>query len=318
MKATILLLSVDEAPMLGYSLPAAMAQGGASVLVVDNASSDGTRALAERHGARLISLAQRRSYAAAINEGLGSVDGDAVLLLNADCFLQPGFLAAALARLAADPGVGSVAPKLLRICGPGELSEPAEIDTVGMVLTRWRKNGLAGHARPAARFAEPGEAFGADGAAALYRRRTLEDCALNGREVLDEDMELWASDADLAWRAQLLGWRCVYEPRAVAHHLRTYSPSTRAQMSEQARRMQFRNRYLMMAKNETARGLARDLPLLLGYEALALGHAVLRERFLLAGYREAWRLRAGARRRRALIQARVKVAVPPFGLRVRE
>ena len=65
-------------------------------------------------------------------------------------------------------------------------------------------------------------------AAALYRRQTLTECALDGREVLDEDMALWASDADLAWRAQLLGWSAVYEPSAVAEHVRTYSPSTRA------------------------------------------------------------------------------------------
>ena len=37
-------------------------------------------------------------------------------------------------------------------------------------------------------------------------------------------MELWASDADLAWRAQLLGWQCVYEPAAVAEHVRTLQP----------------------------------------------------------------------------------------------
>ena len=89
--------------------------------------------------------------------------------------------------------------------------------------------------------------------------------------MLDEDMELWATDADLAWRARLLGRRSVYEPRALAEHIRTYSPSTRWQMSEQARRLQFRNRYLMMIKNETRAGLVRDGALIAGYELPALG-----------------------------------------------
>ena len=44
------------------------------------------------------------------------------------------------------------------------------------------------------------------------------------------DLERWASDVDLAWRARLLGWRCVYEPRALAYHVRYYSPTTRAQL----------------------------------------------------------------------------------------
>jgi GT2 family glycosyltransferase len=317
-KTTILLLSVDEAPTLAHSLPAAMAQDGASVVVLDNASSDASAELAERHGAGYERLEQRRTYAAAINEGLARVEGDAVLLLNADCFLRPGFLAAALRPLVEDPTVGSVAPKLLRARGPGPGNDLDEVDTAGMVVNRWRKNGLVGHSAPAGSFVRRSEAFGADGAAALYRRATLEDCALGGREVLDEDMELWASDADLAWRARLLGWGCVYEPGAVAYHVRTYSPSTRAQMSEQARRLQFRNRYLMMVKNETPRGFVRDLPWILGYEVVALGHAVLRERHLLRGYSDAWRLLPGARRRRSFVQARRRVAVPPFGLRAPE
>jgi GT2 family glycosyltransferase len=316
-RTTVLMISVDEAPMLAHSLPAAVAQPDADVVVVDNACTDETADLAARHGARLIRLEPRRSYAVAINEGLAQTDGEAVLLLNADCFLEPGFLAAARAALD-EPGVGSVAPKLLRVSGPGPDQHLDQIDTAGMVVGRTGKNGLVGHARPASGFARRAEVFGADGAAALYRREMLEQCAIDGREVLDEDMELWASDADLAWRAQLCGWRCVYEPAAVARHIRTYSPSTRAQMSEAARRLQFRNRYLMLVKNETWRGLLADGPLILGYELLALGHALLRERHLLKGYREAWKLLPAARRRRRYVQAARLTDRPPFGLRAPE
>jgi hypothetical protein len=78
--------------------------------------------------------------------------------------------------------------------------------------------------------------------------------------------------------------------------------------------MQFRNRILMLIKNETRRGLIRDGALIAGYELLALGHALLRERELLAGYRDARRLLPGARRRRRLVQAARTVELPPFGL----
>jgi GT2 family glycosyltransferase len=316
-RTTILILSVDEAPMLQHSLPAAVAQPDAEVVVIDNACTDQTAALAERHAAGLVRLTPRRTYAAAINEAIAQTSGEAVLLLNADCFLEPGFLAAARPRLD-QAGVGSVAPKLVRVAGPGAGEALDQIDAAGMVLTRHRKNGLVGHGRPADRFDVTAPVFGADAAAALYRREVLEQCALGGREVFDEDMELWASDADVAWRAQLYGWSCVYEPAAVARHVRTYSPSTRSQMSEQATRMQFRNRYLMLVKNETRAGLRRDGALIAGYELLALGHAVLRERHLLRGYRDAWALLPGARRRRALVQAARKVDRPPFGLRAPE
>src|SRR5205807_9756419 len=98
---------------------------------------------------------------------------------------------------------------------------------------------------------------------------TLSECAVEG-EVLDEQFELWAADADLAWRARVLGWRCVYEPGAVAWHVRFYSPSTRAGLAAEHRRLQFRNRYLMMVQNDSVEALARDAHRVLAYELLAL------------------------------------------------
>ena len=95
MSTAILVLSVDEAPLLAHSLPLAAAQPGAELTVIDNACSDGTRAIARAHGARVVALPTRRSYAAAMNEGLRAVLAtrpDAVLLLNADCFLHPDLL----------------------------------------------------------------------------------------------------------------------------------------------------------------------------------------------------------------------------------
>ncbi len=313
MRTTIIMLSVDEAHLLEHSLPAAVAQPGAEVLVVDNACEDRTPDLAAEHGARYMRLRERRSYCAAVNAGIAGSVGAAVLLLNADCVLAPGFLAAATARLR-DPTVGSVAPKLIR----AESVQPEDrldvLDTAGMTIDRRRKNGLVGHNAPRAAYARRGETFGGDGAAVLYRRATLEACAVGG-EVLDEDFELWAADADLAWRAQLLGWRSIYEPEAVAWHVRYYSPSTRDGLDPGHRRLQFRNRYLMIAKNETARGLARDLHRILAYEVLALGHVLLRERHLLGGYRDAWRLYPAARRRRAQIAPRRgRGRRIPFGL----
>jgi GT2 family glycosyltransferase len=308
MRTTVLLPSWDEASLLRSSLPAAVSQPGAHVVVVDNASTDDTGAVAAEHGAEHLRFDRRLSYCATMNEALRRTDGDAVLLLNADCFLEEGFLEAARTRLE-EPGVCSVAPKLVRALAPDPARRLDAIDAAGLVIDRRRKNTLAGHGRPALGYDLPGEAFGADGAAALYRREALEDCALAG-EVLDEDFERWASDVDLAWRARTLGWRCVYEPAAVAYHVRTYSPSTRARMPERDRRMQFRNRYLMMVKNDTPAALVRDLHRIAAYELVALFYALVRERCLLGGYRDAARLAPGAwRRRRALRERRRARAV---------
>jgi GT2 family glycosyltransferase len=314
MDTQILLISTDRASELEHSLPRALAQEGAEVTVIDNASSDATGELARRHGARHLRLPERLSWAAANNAGIDATGGEAVLLLNADCFLEPEFLAAARPRLTEDRA-GSVTPKLLRTLGPHAADRLDAIDCVGMVVDRRRKNNLAGHGSPALAYEEPGEAFGPDGAAALYRREMLDDCRLEGA-VLDEALEKWASDVDLAWRARLLGWRSLYEPRAVAYHVRSYGPTTRAQVPERDRRVQFRNRLLMMVKNDTA-ALAPDLPRVAAYEILALGHALVRERFLLGGYAEAARMAPRALRLRRELRERRRGRAParvPFGL----
>jgi GT2 family glycosyltransferase len=312
-RTTILVLSVDEAPLLERCLPAAVAQPGADVLVIDNACTDATRTVAAAAGARVLGLRERLSYAAAINAGILASEGDAVLLLNADCVLDDGFLHAASERLGMG-GVGSVAPRLVRATGMAPEQRLDVLDAAGMVVDRRRKNTLVGHNEPATSYGHAAEVFGGDGACVLYRREVLEACAVGG-EVLDENLELWASDVDLAWRARLLGWRCMYEPRAVAWHVRFYSPSTRAGLPEAHRRLQFRNRLLMMAKNDSWSDLRGDLHRIAFYELLAIGHVLLRERHLLRAYGEALRALPAARRSRRVVQAQRKGMRPPFGLR---
>ncbi len=317
------IISTNEGELLRHALPAALAQDDVEVVVIDNASDDSTAAVAEELGVRCVRLHERHSFGRAMNMAVRSVDTEAVLFVQPDCFLSPGLVAAARAHLD-DPAVGSVAPKLIRTEGPGAEQRLDAMDTAGMSLDRRRKNGLVGHGRPALAYDTVAEAFGADGAVALYRRAALQDAAVDG-QVFDEDLVMlrdgvpadWASDADLAWRVRLLGWRCVYEPSAVAHHIRRYSPSTRGRVPEWQRMVQFRNRYLMMAKNDPLESLARDLPRILLYEVLALGYALLRERFLLRGYVEAARVmpRILGKRRDLQRRRRERAApAPPYGL----
>jgi GT2 family glycosyltransferase len=313
-RTTILVLSVDEAHLLSDSLPAAAVQPGAELVVIDNACSDSTRSVAESVGARIVSLRERVSYAAAINAGIVATEGDAVLLLNADCVLDEGFLAAARPRLE-QQGVGSVAPRLVRATGMKVADRLDRLDAAGMVIDRRRKNTLVGHNEPVTDYLVAAEVFGGDGACVLYRREVLDACAVGG-EVFDEQLELWASDVDLAWRARLLGWRCIYEPRAIAWHMRFYSPTTRSGLPEAHRRLQFRNRLLMMAKNDAWADVRGDLHRILFYEVLAIGHVLLRERHLLRAYGAALRALPATRRRRAVVQAkRTRATRPPFGLR---
>jgi GT2 family glycosyltransferase len=312
-KTGFVIVSTDEARLLEPALAAALDDGFDEALVVDNASTDETAEIARRREVELVALERRVPYVEAMNIGLRRLSADAIAFLQPDTFIERGYREACVRILAEDAGVGSVAPKLLRATGPSTDGRLALLDAAAMTFDRRRKNSLVGHGRPADEYARPGEAFGADGAAAFYRRVTLDECTIEG-QVFDQGMPGWGCDADLAWRARLLGWRSRYEPAAVVHHVRTYSPTTRAQMSAADRRTQFRNRYLMMVKNDSLRGVLRDLGPLVAYEVLALGFALLREPGLLRGYVEAVKGMPHALRWRRSVQAMRREARMPFGL----
>ena len=65
--------------------------------------------------------------------------------------------------------------------------------------------------------------FGITGAALVCRRNTLEDLLVDG-EFLDSDFFAYREDADLAWRAQLKGWKVLYEPAAEGLMLAGFCP----------------------------------------------------------------------------------------------
>ena len=90
----------------------------------------------------------------------------------------------------------------------------------------------------------------ASGAAALYRRRMLKDVALDG-ECFDEDFFAYREDADLAWRAQLFGWKVLYTPRAIATHERKVLPERRGSLPKAINMHSVKNRFMLRLKNQT-------------------------------------------------------------------
>jgi GT2 family glycosyltransferase len=94
------------------------------------------------------------------------------------------------------------------------------------------------------------EVFGASAAAALYRRRMIEDVQIDGN-FFDPAFFAYREDADVAWRAQLLGWGCLYRPAAQAHHVRQMRPGKRGRNPANVNMHSVKNRFLMRVKNVT-------------------------------------------------------------------
>jgi len=90
--------------------------------------------------------------------------------------------------------------------------------------------------------------FGATAAAALYRRAMIEDISLDG-EFFDTDFFVYREDADVAWRAQLMGWKCLYAPYARGYHVRKVLPGNRRALPPEINMHSVKNRFLMRIKN---------------------------------------------------------------------
>ena len=79
----------------------------------------------------------------------------------------------------------------------------------------------------------------------------IEDVSVDG-DFFDPDFFVYREDADVAWRAQLLGWRCIYTPAARAYHVRSVTPENRRSVPRGINMHCVKNRFLMRIKNVTA------------------------------------------------------------------
>lgn len=193
---------------------------GIEVIVIDNASADGSAALVRERfpQVQLIENSQNVGYARANNQGILLSVGHYILLLNPDTEVQLGTLGRLVAFLDAHPEVGAVGLQLLNPNGtlqPSGRRFPTLASALGELLPLpgdWRRR-LRGplEGRDYSQICEVDEVSGA----ALCLRRD----ALNQVGLLDEDFFLLGEDIDLCWRLKAAGWKVVYLPDAqVVHH----------------------------------------------------------------------------------------------------
>jgi len=129
-----------------------------------------------------------------------------------------------------------------------------------------------------------------------------------GGEFFDEDFFAYREDADLAWRAQLMGWSCLYVPEAVAWHVRRVTPERFRQLPDEINRHSIKNRFLMRAKNISAGLYLRLLIPVTARDLLIFGYCLLFNRRLLSGLSLFWRERELIREKRKWIQAHRRIS----------
>ncbi|MBP8974140.1 MAG: glycosyltransferase family 2 protein [Anaerolineae bacterium] len=180
------------------------------ILVADNASSDGSRDLLnERYpDVTLLALPENRGFTGACNAGMAAARGEIVVLLNNDTEVDPGWVSAIVDTFVRHPEAGLVASKMLLFDRRDHFHTAGDLFRVdGRLFNRgvWE--------RDEGQYDQEEYVFSACGGSAAYRRAMLDEIGL-----LDDDFFFSCEDMDLAWRAQLAGYRCVYQPAAVVYH----------------------------------------------------------------------------------------------------
>ena len=197
--------------------------------MVDNASTDGTVDILEQFEdkCRIYYNEENIGFAAAQNQAIGISQGEWVLTLNPDVLLLKDFIEELVLAGNVDRKVGTVCGKLLSISATFDLPEEQLVDSTGIYFTPMLR-----HLDRGSQELDNGHylnfeyVFGATAAAALYRRKMIDDISIKG-EFFDSDFFVYREDADVAWRAQLMGWRCLYTPRACGYHVRNVLPGKR-------------------------------------------------------------------------------------------
>ena len=251
------------------------------VLVVDNASEDGSVELIREKfpQTRLLCLKENTGFCHAVNMGIQSSDSPFVLLLNNDTKVYPDFIKQIYAPME-DLGVS----KTSNAKGKGKASgrmisggkdgrwpifsvsaamlmwdKPELMDDAGDVYTIMGWAFTRGKGKPYADYQRRVRIFSACGGAALYRRDILEKIGL-----FDEKHFAYLEDLDLGYRANIYGYRSLYEPRARVVHYGSASTGSRYNAWKTKR-----------AAANSVYVIAKNLPLFF---------KVLHFPFLLAGY----------------------------------
>ena len=269
--------------------------------ILDNASTDDTLKIIEPFDVEyLVRSPINTGFCKAHNELAQRFTSEHVLFLNPDTVLHPTFIEELVRAMDARPDAASASGKLLRMDGK-------TLDSTGIIMLREQRHLDRGADQPdTGQFNKPEDIFGPSGAAAFYRRKALDDAAING-QYFDEDFFAYREDADLAWRCRLLGWKSIYVPAAVAQHRRRVTPERRGKLPKLINYHSVKNRFLLRINNMTWSLYRRDFWQITKRDAAVIGYVLLREWSSIPALVYILRNLRRLFRKRRIVQSRVRV-----------
>jgi hypothetical protein len=180
------------------------------VIFVDNGSTDDSTKFVEENypQVKIIRLTHNMGFAEGANIGIKASKGDYIFLLNNDVVLDEKCLELLSRTFEEYPSFSSCGPKIIRYNNRGRIdSAGIEFLPIGAVHSYYDSSVNE------PRLNRTKETFGISAAAGMYKKVMMEEIGF-----FDEDFFAYFEDTDLSFRAQLMGYKCLYQPLAVAYH----------------------------------------------------------------------------------------------------
>jgi len=262
------------------------------VVVVDNDSHDDSldRIIDTVPDAVVVRNSENLGFGGGMNAGFAVATGEFIVALNCDATLEPGYVTPLIETLRLDRHAAVA----------GGLVHSSRVGASGpLAITRtMRTSSLA--------IDEPRRCDKVNGACPLCRAAAIDEVVERFGGPYDAGYFTYGEDVDLALTLRALGWTYRYDPRAVAHHLRSFGSAPRlADRRGRLRTTTMANRHRNIVRHAPAPWLPVSLFALaqdLGFVAMQLAR---RDISVLRDVTTAWRqvarsLRGDLRRRRTL------------------
>ncbi|NUO10277.1 MAG: glycosyltransferase family 2 protein [Candidatus Brocadia sp.] len=202
----------------------------------------------------IIKNCKNLGFAHAVNQGILSSKGEYIFTLNPDVIVTEGYIDMLFEKIKADKAIGAISGKLLN------LSNKRRLDSAGQIIYKNRFARDRGYQEIDANQYQGGYVFGTCAAATLYRREMLQDVKIND-EYFDGDFFAYLEDVDLAWRAQIRGWKFYFLDNAIAYHSRAISSQIFLRKIKR-KFLGWRNRFFMIIKNDSLLSVVVNMPFL--------------------------------------------------------
>lgn len=257
MKVTVVIPNYNGKHFLEPCLASLMKQtlGDFKILVVDNASTDGSLEYMKEHypDIQVLALDKNYGFSHAVNEGIRHSRTPYVILLNNDTTAEPHYVEEMVKAIEKSPRIFSVSSKMI------QMYHPELIDSAGDLYTIVGWGICRGTGRPATNYTDADEIFTACAGAAIYRRSAFKKIG-----YFDENHFAYLEDIDIGYRARIYGYKNMYCPAALVYHVG--SGTSGAKYSSFKVKLSARNSVYVNYKNMPPLQLAINfLPLLMGY-----------------------------------------------------